>query len=281
MSSSPSRRVSFSFSGTAALQAIACGTLLAHGAFAAEQDKGQDPPPGLSGSIGIGALVTSTYEGSPNRRTLVGPDISLSYRSKDWGTFEMGQRGLIWQALEVGDLRFGLAAGFDPGRKTKKSGMADPTPGDKRLVGMGDVRSSAEVGVLMGYGSLSLMVRKAASDRGHDGALVDLSVGCPIAVTDNLGLRIGANLNWADKHYMQTYFGVTPEQARASGFTAYTAKAGLHKFGISVGAEYEFVKDWKLQSAVTLARLLGSAKDSPLVERKSSPSATVGITHAF
>jgi MipA family protein len=263
------------------LQAMVCAAALVHLLPASAQGNSEAKSYGLSGSLGVGVVSTATYEGSPNRRTFGGPDLSVSYRTKNWGSVELGQSGLVWQALDVGDFKLGLAAAMDPGRKTKESSAADPTPGDKRLAGMGDVRASAEAGVLLGYGPLSLLARKSVGDRGHKGAQVDLRAEFPFALTDTVGLRFGASAIWADKHYMQTYFGVTPVQARASGYRAYTPKAGVRKFETNIGAEYTFAKNWKLQGAVVWSTLAGDAEDSPLVARKSSSTAAASIAYVF
>lgn len=264
-----------------ALQALTCAVVLVHAVPGAAQDDSSGAPYGLSGSLGVGAVSTVTYEGSAKRRTVVGPDFLFNYRTKDWGSVELGQRGLIWQALEVGDLRLGLAASLDPGRKTKDSSTGDPTPGDKLLTGMGDIRPSTEAGVLVGYGPFSLLARKSVGDRGHKGAQVDFNAEFPIALTDKVGVRFGVGTTWADKRYMQTYFGVTLAQAQASGYRTYTPKAGVRKFEASVGAEYALAKDWKLQGSLVLSRLRGDPEDSPLVARKTSTSASAGIAYVF
>jgi MipA family protein len=283
MSSLKQQRIRFSSVATisVACQAMACTAVLVISPPATAQQRNPDGPHGLSGSIGIGAVATTTYEGSPNRRTLVGLDISVSYRSKEWGTVELGQRGLVWQAYEAGGFKLGLAAGIDPGRKTKRSSTVDPIPGDKRLAGMGDVRASPEAGFLIGYGPISVLAHKSVGDRGHKGAQVDLTAGFPLELSDTVGVRFGAGLTWADKRYMQAYFGVTPAQALSTGFPAYAPRAGLRKFEASVGAEYAFANDWKLQGTLVFTRLTGDAEDSPLVARKSSPSASVGVAYAF
>ena len=261
--------------------ALASATLMVVAGSALAQSAEVEERYGLSGSIGFGVVSTPRYEGSPNRRTLAGPDLSLSYNTRDWGSFEAGQNGLIWQAFNRGPFTAGLALGIDPGRKTKDTATADPTPGDKRLAGMGEIRSSAEAGVLLGYGPLSVLARKSLGKRGHEGAQVDVKAEWPFSVNDKLGLQVGANLSWADKNYTQAYFGVTPSQSSASGFKSYTPKAGLHKFDVSLGAEYALTEVWKLQTSVTLTQLLGDAADSPLVSKKNAASFAVGVGFAF
>ena len=103
------------------VQAVVASTFLALSPPAQAQSVSQEPAYGFSGRIGLGVAAMPTYEGSPNRRTLVGPELTLSYRSHDWGTVEFGQRGLFWNAVEAGRFRFSLVAQFDPGRKDRKS----------------------------------------------------------------------------------------------------------------------------------------------------------------
>lgn len=266
---------------TVAQQAVLVGLLI----FAVESATAQTLPNeaklGLSGSIGLGVASMPSYEGSPNRRTLAVPYFTLNYRTRDWGEVSFGQYGLVWQAVEVGDLRLGLVANPDAGRKDSKPSKMNPSPGDKRLAGMGTVRSSTEGGVLVGYGPFSLQARKSLGDRGHKGTQVDASVAWPFKVADKVDVSFMAGLTWADKDYMQTYFGVTPAQAQASGFRAYSPKAGVRKFDLSVSAEYAFVKDWKLQGSAVLTRLTGDAADSPLVARKSNPAGYLGVAYVF
>lgn len=236
---------------------------------------------GLTGSIGMGVASMPTYEGSPNRRTLAVPWVTLNHRSRDWGEVSVGQDGFVWQAIETGDLRLGLVANPDAGRKDRKLSGVNPTPGDKRLAGMGEVRASTEAGVLVGYGPVSVQARKSLGDRGHKGTQVDLGVAWPLKVSDKVGVTLGAGLTWADKDYMQAYFGVTPAQSHASGFRAYTPKAGVRKFDLSMSTEYAVTKDWKLQGSLQLIQLTGDAARSPVVERKSNPSLAVGVAHVF
>jgi MipA family protein len=245
------------------------------------QTPSQEPPYGFSGSAGVSTANMPTYEGSPNRRTLVVPDLTLSYRTRDWGTLELGQRGLMWQALEVGAFRLSLLAGADPGRKTKDPKAYDPTPGDDRLAGMGTIRASAEAGVGLGFGPVNLIARQSLGDRGHDGTQAELSVGLPIPITQRLSLRAGTAVTWADADYMQTYFGVTPAQAAATRFRAYTPSGGLRKAELSLGAEYSLSAPWKLQGNVAATKLYGDAARSPLVARESSASVSLGVVYGF
>lgn len=264
-----------------AMQAAIAATFLVLSPLALAQSASQEPAYGLSGRIGLGVATVPTYEGSPNRRTVAGPDLTLSYRSRDWGTVEFGQRGLIWNAVEAGQFRFALVAQVDPGRKDKDTSTLNPSPGDKRLAGMGNVQASVEAGVGLGYGPLMVVARQSLREHGPKGAQVDMTVEMPWALSDRLGLRFALGATWADRAYMQTYFGVTAAQAQATSFSAYTPKSGCRKVEASVGAEYALAPGWKLQANLSFARLEDDAAASPLVGRRHGASAALAMAYEF
>jgi MipA family protein len=264
-----------------AMQAVLAATFLVLCPPVQAQSASQEPAYGLSGRIGLAVATVPTYEGSPNRRTLASPDLTLSYRSRDWGTVEFGQRGLTWNAVDAGRFKFALVAQFDPGRKDKDTSTLNPTPGDKRLAGMGNVQASTEAGVGVGYGPLMVVARQSLGERGAKGAQVDMTVEIPWSLSDRLGLRFALGATWANRDYMQTYFGVTAAQARATSFAVYTPKSGCRKVEASVGAEYALASRWKLQANVGLSRLGDDAAASPLVGRRNGASAALAMAYEF
>jgi MipA family protein len=263
------------------VQATLAATFFALSPLSQAQSASPEPAYGLSGRIGLGVATVPTYEGSPNRRTVAGPDLTLSYRSRDWGTVEFGQRGLTWTAVEAGRFRFALVAQFDPGRKDKDTSTLNPTPGDKRLAGMGNVQASTEAGVGVGYGPVMLVARQSLSERSAKGTQVDMTVEVPWSLSDRFSLRFALGATWADQDTMQTYFGVTPAQAQATSFSVYTPKSGCRKVEASVGAEYAMASSWKLQANVGFSQLGDDAAASPIVSRRNGASAALAVAYAF
>ena len=264
-----------------AMQAVLAATFIALCPPVQAQSGSPEPTYGFSGSIGLGVATVPTYEGSPNRRTLAGPELTLSYRSRDWGTVEFGQRGLTWNAVEAGRFRFALVAQFDPGRKDKDTSTLNPSPGDKRLAGMGNVQASTEAGVGVGYGPVMVIARQSLSERGPKGAQVDMTVEIPWSLSDRLGLRFALGATWANRDYLQTTFGVTAAQARTTSFPVYTPKSGCRKVDASVGAEVAMAPSWKLQANLGFTRLGDDAAASPLVGRRNGASAALAVAYAF
>lgn len=237
-------------------------------------------PLGLSGGLALGLADVPTYEGSARRRRLGAPDLALNYRTVNWGSVQLGRMGLQW-GFDREPVRAGLLLGVDPGRRERESSAFDPTPGDPRLAGMGQVRASAEWGVMLGLAGLSLTAHQSIGQRGHRGWQVDVGAEASSAIGATLGLRVEARLTWADRNYMQTYFGVTPAQSQRSGFQTYTADAGWRRLALSLGAEYSLAGPWKLQGELAWARQLGDAQASPLVQRKSSGTGSIALNRAF
>ena len=284
-SASPSlAHVNTTLSSVTALQAVLAASFLAlcppAQAQPVSQESGHEAY-GLSGRIGLGVATVPTYEGSPNRCTLAGPELTLRYRSRDWGTVELGQRRLVWNAVEAGRFRFALLAQFDPGRKDKDPSALDPTPGDKRLAGMGKLQSSTDAGVAVGYGPVMVAARQSLGDRGAKGTQVDFSVELPWALSDRFGLRFALGATWADRDVMQAYFGVTAAQALATPFAMYTPKSGCRKVDASVSAEFAIAPGWALQANLVFSRLGDDAAASPLVGRRNGASAALAMARGF
>ena len=262
------------------MQAVLAATFLALCSPVQAPSGSQETVYGFSGRIGLGVAAVPTCEGSPNRRTLVGPELTLSYRSRDGATVEFGQRGLVWNAVEAGRFRIALVAQLDPGRKDRDTSTLNPTPGDKRLAGMGNVQASTEAGFGVGYGPVTVVARQSLSERGPKGAQVDMTVEIPWSLSDRFGLRFALGATWADRDSLQTTFGVTAAQAQATSFSAYTPKSGCRKVEASVGAEYAMAPGWKLQANVGFTRLGDVAAASPLVGSRHGASAALSVAYA-
>jgi outer membrane protein len=83
-----------------------------------------------------------------------------------------------------------------------------------------------------------------------------------------------------DDRYNTAYFGVTAQQAIASGLPQYEAGGGVHSYGIGATAVVPFDKNGKW-SAVFIAgydQLAGDAGDAPLVQlRGDVDQFTLGV----
>ena len=223
-----------------ALALLATGLLSLSGQAHAQAGDKKDSSP-WQVSAGFGLVSTPEYEGGKKSVSGIAPDINVSYKTNSFGTFAIGSkaRGINWTAIETDAYSFGISLGFDVGRIDTKDGTLF-RPGSKRLKGMGEIKSSAEIGVFGQVNAgipVTLAVTKGLGDdkadaitgsiKGHGGSRIELGAEIPWQISSNLGLSFSPNIVWADKKYNQTYFGVTAAQAARSGFAAYSAGAGL------------------------------------------------------
>jgi MipA family protein len=271
---------------------IACVAAISSSPVHAQIKKDEGP-----WSVSLGLFVTSSpeYEGGKKRVTSALPDFNLSYRTKDFGTFGVGSksRGASWTIIDKEEYSFGIAIGGDAGRTDKKDGTAF-RPGSKRLLGLGEIKSSAEFGVfghVVAGIPISLQIMKGIGDgkadnkdfsiKGHGGTHAELGTEIPLKLNESLTLSFSSSVSWADKKYTQTYFGVTSAQAARSNFKEFNAKGGVKSVSVGVGLNYQIDKNWSANAGLTYSQLQGNAAKSPIIEKKSQPSALIGIGYTF
>lgn len=240
-----------------------------------------DTTGGWSGSVGLGVVHQPTYVGSPNERTAPVPLLSVTYHHPIHGTIALDPSGLSWTSPEQAGFRVSVLLGVDAGREARGSGSDPFGTGDDRLRGMGDIESTAEGGVSIGYGPVTLTARKAIGDRGHAGLVADLSFAWSLDISEKLGLSLGAGTRWADQKYQQAYFGVTRAQAAASRFSSFTPVEGFVQGNANIGLEYRFTDAWRAQLGVILEQIIDETRASPLAEEPDSATAFLILTRHF
>ena len=247
--------------------------------------------------VSLGAAIGSSTEYEGGKKTVSGlvPDFNVRYKTDGFGTFGVGtkSRGISWTAIDTDAYSLGISLGANTGRKDNADGTL-LQPGSKRLRGMGEIKSTADVSVFGHYTvGIPIMVQltkntgdgkrdaKDGSFKGHGGTEFSLSTEIPVPVTSAITLSISPSLNWADSKYTQTYFGVTSAQAAQSGFKQFNAKGGIKSVALSLGANYQIDKNWAANVGVTFSQLQGDAAKSPLVERKGQTSLLAGVNYTF
>jgi hypothetical protein len=233
----------------------------------------------------VGIANHPDFEGSRTSHTEFIAGGMASYRTREHGSFGLGNHGLGW-SLEREDYSFGIALSGDAGRvdsDDRSSGLVGKRPGSARLAGMGTISSTPMLGVFgsvkLGGLPLSASLRQATSS--HKGTLLDLGTALPLRVNPRTTLSLSPSLTWADSRYNQAYFGVSAEQAARTGFKAYSAGAGIKSAQLAFGAEVALAKNWQLQGQVQVGRLLGDAANSPIVERKTQIGTGVMVGYRF
>lgn len=223
------------------------------------------------GRVGLAAIGTYEYSGSDETRNLVLPVLDYQWAN---GWFA-GFNG-VGRQWTHGDLQYGAKLTVDFGREEGRS---------TALRGLGNVDPSAELGGFVRYalggGVAATSGLRAGSGVGNKGALWDvgLEFGRPLGADWRLGG--GVTATYANSDYLQSYYGVTPAQAAASGYAVYTPSAGLRDVTAKVSLTYLFTPRVALTGVLSHTSLMGDAKDAPMVRRTSAATGLLALTYAF
>jgi outer membrane scaffolding protein for murein synthesis (MipA/OmpV family) len=227
--------------------------------------------------LGVAAEVQPVYDGSRAYTAQGGPVVNIHYR--DIAYVSTGE-GIGFNFLRGSHYEVGLGVAYDFGRKEKD----DLT----NLRGIGDV-SAAPVGKLYATWVLSrkfpLIMRVDARQfmGGAQGLVGDLSVYTPLpGSSKNFVMFAGPSITLATHHYQQTLYGVTPQQAAASGHPVYDIPhAGTTAAGVGFSATKVMGAHWLFNVDAAISQIRGSAAHSPLVEAHTQRMLAASLDYNF
>ena len=229
------------------------------------------PAPVWKYSVGGGVSYAPRYEGAANDRLRFMPMLEASYN--DGQFFVSLLRGVGYNFSAERNMQYGVRISPGPGRRES----ADP-----RLGGMGNIGYTPEAGLFFNQRFASWYVSSGISSGSH-GTHVEAGAGFGFPLSASDRVRTGVNLNWGDRKYNQTYFGVTPEQASASGnvLASYNASAGIKDYALTANWLHNYNRDWFSTTGLSYKWLAGSAKQSPLTQRVAAGSANFLVGYRF
>lgn len=150
---------------------------------------------------------------------------------------------------------------------------------DKQVDDLRKVDGALEVGAFAGIkiDQWTAMI-EAAQDiaDGHEGMLVTLVAGYSMPLDTGLMLSINASTTYASDDYMDAYFGIDKINAARSGLDVFKADSSIKDYGVRVGLDYVLNKDWSFIGALGYKRLVGDAKDSPVVDDEGDANQYLG-----
>jgi outer membrane scaffolding protein for murein synthesis (MipA/OmpV family) len=226
--------------------------------------------------VGGMVVVAPEYEGSDDYEVVGFPFVAPA---------GLGNGGGLVQFRGPDDLRFRVLhfGGFEAGPLVGWRFDRDEDDGD-RLRGLGDVDGGFVVGGFAAYrlGTFKPFVSYHHQVSGDDtGGLTRFGVEARVEPAPRFVVTGTVGATYADDDYMQSFFGVTPDQsaASASGLGVYDADAGIKDVYIGLSTDVPLSEDWTLKLMGRYARLTGDAADSPIVESEDQLSGGVGFTY--
>ncbi|WP_274627582.1 MipA/OmpV family protein [Arvimicrobium flavum] len=216
--------------------------------------------------LGFGGKWQPEYEGSDDYELSPWPTIGIGYVALP-GLFTIGT---------VEPDRAGLS--FGPAFNYISERNLDDDPD---LFGLDEVDSTFEAGIGARYqwthAEVWGEVRYAFG--GAEGFVGEFGANAVVRPVPELELKLGPFASAASGDYMQSYFGVSPEEAANTGFRVapYDADGGFKTAGLKGSARYEFRPTWFLNGEASYSKLIGDAGDSPIVEAGDEDQFTLGL----
>jgi outer membrane scaffolding protein for murein synthesis (MipA/OmpV family) len=227
--------------------------------------------------IGVAAEVQPVYDGSHAYRITGGPVINIQYRDE---AFLSTGDGIGVNILHGKHYQIGLAMAYDLGRK-EKDDLAN-------LHGMGNI-SAAPVAKAFGSWALSryfpmvLRVDVRQFIGGAQGLVGDAGAYIPLPGSSKTFVMFaGPSITMATHHYLQTLYGVSPQQSLASGHPVYEIPhAGTSAAGVGFSATKFFTEHWLLNADMAINQIRGSPAHSPLVQRRTQRVLAVSMNYTW
>lgn len=212
---------------------------------------------GITGEVGAG-LSYQPHDPTGSRYETT----TVPYFDLDWGNVNLGtDDGLTWSALQTNGFSAGPYVNYLQGRTANGS-----------LRGLDDVSSRAEVGGFIQYAPAEFwrvyaqLGHAVGGDHAQNGVLGKLGgeLGYPLGggVIGSSGLMA----HFADGRQTQTFFGVSDQEAQASGFRPYNASGGFQNVTLTQSFEFPLGPNWSLLTSASWTHLVGSAADSSIVK---------------
>jgi len=254
---------------------IAC--LLAATIDRALAEEPQPADPVVILGLGIGAIPD--YEGSKDYIPV--PVLHASYRN-----------GWFYAVFDTATLKINLlpTQGWDAGplaRYRLGRGSVDNPAVDN----LPNVDGAIELGGFLRYTMTNAADHRyrfgaefdVATDvnSGHDGSIATLSAfyGHPWGQFAQLIMSVFTS--YADDDYMDAYFGIDASDSAQSGLDQHSADAGIKDVGLNLRMVHDFTPKWGGELRIRVSRLLGDAKDSPVVEEGSATQLFFGALTSY
>lgn len=222
------------------------------------------------GALGAGG---PDFEGADDYELRLIPYLRINWRDR----LILRGRSLEMNLYRTQGLKFGPTLRIRGGRDEDDNAA---------LRGLGDIDGIIEAGgflrVKQGPWRLRVTALQDVSGE-YSGARVNFNAGLQVPFDAPLML-VRFDATWVSGNFMDSYFGVTAAQSLRSGLPRYDTDAGFRDVGLSIASRLPVGEHWSLIGVVGYQRLLGEARDSPLVDLRGDPNqffATLGAAYQF
>jgi MipA family protein len=220
---------------------------------------------------GPAVVIAPQYPGSRGELTLPVPFVDVAYGQC---LFLNTNHGLGAYIVNRANLQLGSSLWFRRGRFHDESA---------RVANLDDIATAPQGQLFARYqlGPTILGTTLARDFGGSSGLTIDTIVGWQLQLSPRAQVTLGAQTSYGNSRTMQAWFGVTPEQARASGLSQYSPGSGFTSVGPTASLNYVLSQRWTFSARVAENVLTSKASDSPIVERNALPTIAIGTAYHF
>lgn len=217
----------------------------------------------LSFDLGLGAKQVPVYPGAED--TEAAPWVIFRNLEVDYGTGGGGR-----------------ASGFYVAPSADLVGGRDEDE-DDALEGLDEIDRTLELGVRAGfrYEGFNTYATLRRGFGGHEGIVAEFGTRYSTPIGERVTLTSGIEADYGGDDYMDTFFGVTDEEAGRSIHPAYNPDSGFKSVSALMELRYQMTPDNAILGRVKAERLIGDAADSPLVEDRDQVTVGIGFVHTF
>lgn len=237
-------------------------------ASVARAEDGDREVDGLRLSLGAAGVYRPEFKGSKDYEFKPVPFIGLRYGRGDYYVALEGG-AVRANVLSGGFLEVGPVISYERGRKDDIKNIAV-----RRL---GEIDAAVNAGIFarkrfeVAGGALTVDARALTdTSKVHEGVFATVGLDYDHQLTDRWSVGAGLSTTWADKKYMQTYYGVSRAGALASGLSPYAAGAGIENVEVGASLRYRINDRWSALAHGSYSRLVDTAADSSIVAREGS-----------
>ena len=235
--------------------------------------RGED---GWGFGLGVGVEYESAYEGSDEFGFEVEPAGAVQWRRGN-DVFYWAGEALGWRGLRADRWLLEAAIGFDEGRKESDSD-------EGRLNGLGETDENVEL-VLQARLALDADWRYWLVGRVVTGKNGDLGLfGFGRRFGDRLdgtGSEINVVAVFHDSSFANKDFGITAQQAAASGLNETRQSGGLRSFGLNYTYRHNINRNWQIFGEALYERFSSDVRASPIARSNYEAEIGVGILYRF
>jgi outer membrane scaffolding protein for murein synthesis (MipA/OmpV family) len=226
--------------------------------------------------LGVAADTQPVYAGAAAYRVQGGPVINIQY--SDIAFLSTGD-GLGVNFLRGDHYRIGAAIAYDRGRLERDD--------YNNLRGMGNINAAPVAKLFASYvlsKKFPLILRIDARQivGGANGTVGDAGLYMPLpGSSKKFVMFAGPSITLATHRYLQSEYGVTPEQSLASGHPVFDPHAGMVSVGVGFSATRFITDHWLLNIDAALTKLKGSPDVSPVTEASTQRELALSVDYQW